>query len=161
MDQIRKVLFAFILVLSGVTVINYSNSSIAAKAEVRENVGVMTSYSSLAKNTFRTTLFVGGNSPKMADFTVKHTPTFSIKKSDGMIVKQGSLNTWVHRAGPKFDLYELASSTNVDLSALSPGNYRIYVSIPMDDGAINSAVNGSFTQAFTLHSDHTVTNIRP
>ena len=159
MNKIGKVLLTSTMILGGVSIMDASNTP-TTKAEVRENVGVTASYSSPANNAFRTSLFVGGNSSSMVDFKTKHIPVFEIKNSSGMLAKRGSLNTWVQRTNPTFDLYEFDSITNISLSALPPGNYRIHVTIPMDDGSINSSVNKSFTQAFTLNPNRSITNIR-
>ncbi|MED4715316.1 hypothetical protein [Bacillus badius] len=161
MNRIGKVLLASTIILSGAGAMNALSLSSTVKAEIRENIGVTASYSSPAKDTLRSVLQVGGNSPSTLDFKTKHVPTFEIRNGSGTLTKRGSLNTWVQLNDPKLDVYEFQSVTNINFSALSPGNYRIYVSIPMDDGPINSSVNGSFTRGFTINPDRTITNIRP
>ncbi|OCA92940.1 hypothetical protein [Pseudobacillus wudalianchiensis] len=160
MNKIRKILLASTMVLGGISIADVTNTS-TTKAEVRENVGVTAAYSSPANNVFRTTLFISGNSSNMTDVKTKHIPVFAIKNSSGILAKEGSLSTWVERTNPLFDLYEFDSISDINLSTLPPGNYRIQVTIPMDDGSINSSVNKSFTRAFTLNPDRTVTNVRP
>lgn len=120
------------------------SASAATLSAVDEVDNIFYSYD---PNVLKVSTEVLGNSSSMTDFETKHTATFTIQNSSGVTVQRGTLNRWQRQAMIDYN-HEYRQLTNISTSSLTPGHYRITVSIPMDDGFITSATTPSLTNHF-------------
>ena len=159
-----KVLLATSLALGGGVITESFLPSQEASAAYKSHVqDVAAYYASEAPNAFRAVVTVGGSAENMDDFnnSERHKATYTIQNSSGQIVKSGTLNAWQYVEYPNYNPFEFKSNTNMSVSTLAPGYYRIKISIAVDDGAITSVNDSDLTQAFTLNSNRSITDIRP
>jgi hypothetical protein len=102
-------------------------------------------YMSPSTNVLRVEPWIELTFPYNDDFYVKHKPSFNIKNSVGTVVKSGGLNQWVVATSGQ---EAVESLTNISLSTLPAGHYRVSFSIPLDDRTLTSADNVFLTQHF-------------
>ncbi|WP_203364695.1 hypothetical protein [Bacillus sp. REN10] len=161
-SKLGKGVLASAIALGGLGVVDsLSPESVvqaAKKSDIQNSYDV--TYSTSGKDALYTGVFIKTtNFALIEDFDRKHNPLFSIHNTSGTIVQRGSLNMWGSFDYDSFLLID--SQTNINLSALPPGHYRIKVTIPMDDGSLTHVDNSDLTQAFTIQPDRSIVDFRP
>lgn len=152
-SSIGKLVLATSLAFGGSLVQSQLNGH---EAEASTINGVFESngyYSSNAANTLTTKLSFFAET---SDGFPTVNPRFEIKDTSGSVVKSGSLN--FYNKTTEQGAYKFTSLTNINVSSLAPGKYRINLSIPMSDGVVTSSYEASLTQHFEILSNRTVTN---
>ncbi|WP_100331860.1 hypothetical protein [Bacillus xiapuensis] len=161
-SKFGKTVLASAIALGGLGVIQ-TVDPLKANANVMSDVneGILTTYSSAAKNVFTAKVMASSMGNRLTDFKTRHTPTFTIHNTAGMTVQRGSLNQWYEVDEVPMYWGEYDTVTNISVAALPAGHYRIKINIPMDDGSFTPVNEPELTQAFTIQPDRSIVNIRP
>ncbi|WP_203364696.1 hypothetical protein [Bacillus sp. REN10] len=165
-SRLGKIVFASAIAFGGLVVLDSAKTSLGVEAATKADLyqKYWADYGSNTKDALSTKVEVSTDSSDyriIEDFTKKHNPLFSIHNTSGTIVQRGSLNMWMKKPYGNYNDIEFESFTNINLSALSPGHYRIKVTIPMDDGSLTHVDNSDLTQAFTIQPDRSIVDFRP
>jgi len=159
-----KVLFTTSLSLGALSITDSYDSKYNVEAAYKFHLeDIRAAYQSPAKNAFRSVVTIGGEAENMDDFgnPDRHPVVYTIQNSSGTVVQRGSLNAWNPLDNPLYNKWEYTSTTNISVANLVGGNYRLKISIHVDDGAITSVDDADLTQAFTINGDRSISNIRP
>lgn len=167
-NKLTKWLLTGALALGGLGIGSMADLPIGMEAEKAEAAVLSdiwwmgADYSNNSLNALTVDLETYGWEAGYADFQYKHNARFTIKNSVGTIVKTGSFNMWTQVAPTEEVPWRFLSKTNISLSGLpkNASQYRIDVSVPLDDVNMNQNHRTSFSRGFQYNADGTLTNFR-